>query len=86
MAEENYNITDELRGGRPEVASGSRSLTSIVNSLMSSDPAAEADAVKALRIMIAGKDNIDFIERSLIVKLLDMIRYCRRWKLYVCQY
>jgi len=75
MAEENFsNLTDELRGGRAPAESASRSLTSIVDALLSSDPAAEADAIKALRVKIAGKDNIDFLQRPLLVKLIDIVR------------
>jgi len=63
----------------PSIAApASRSLTmatppSVAESLLSPDPAAQTGAVKALRTMMAGVENVEFLQRPLLAKLVQII-------------
>ena len=53
----------------------STSAVAAVGSLLSGDAAAEAEAVKALRTMMATAENVDFLPRPGLAKLVQIVGY-----------
>ena len=53
----------------------SAAAAAVVDSLLSGDAAAEAEAVKALRTMMATAENVDFLPRPGLAKLVQIVGY-----------
>ena len=75
MAESTGNSEGVLATPSSRLGALSTSAAAAVDSLLSGDAAAEAEAVKALRTMMATAENVDFLPRPGLAKLVQIVGY-----------